>query len=73
MMEKKRIMDEDMDYQKQLKYEELGKKQIEGELYDQCINIVEIVKGQCMGKASTEETKAFFYKMIGIINLCNLI
>jgi len=41
------------------------KEQIEGELYDQCLKIVEIVKEQCMNKASTDETKAFFYKMIG--------
>jgi 14-3-3 protein epsilon len=41
------------------------KKKIEGELYDQCIKIVDIVKKACMGVASTDETKAFFYKMIG--------
>jgi 14-3-3 protein epsilon len=41
------------------------KKKIEGELYDQCISIVEIVKSSCMGVASTDETKAFFFKMIG--------
>jgi 14-3-3 protein epsilon len=41
------------------------KKKIEGELYDQCISIVNIVKDQCMKVASTDETKAFFYKMIG--------
>ena len=41
------------------------KKKIEGELYDQCISIVDIVKGQCMKVAATDETKAFFYKMIG--------
>jgi len=41
------------------------KKKIEGELYDQCISIVDIVKNQCMKVASTDETKAFFYKMIG--------
>jgi 14-3-3 protein epsilon len=41
------------------------KTQIEKELYDQCIAIVEIVKGQCMNVAATDETKAFFYKMIG--------
>ena len=41
------------------------KKKIEQELYNQCIKIVEIVKGSCMGVASTDETKAFFYKMIG--------
>ena len=41
------------------------KKKIEGELYDQCISIVEIVKTKCMSVAATDETKAFFYKMIG--------
>jgi 14-3-3 protein epsilon len=41
------------------------KKKIEQELYNQCISIVDIVKGQCMGVAATDETKAFFYKMIG--------
>jgi len=41
------------------------KTQIEKELYDQCIAIVDIVKGQCMNVAATDETKAFFYKMIG--------
>jgi 14-3-3 protein epsilon len=41
------------------------KKKIEGELYNQCISIVDIVKSQCMKVASTDETKAFFYKMIG--------
>jgi len=41
------------------------KKKIEQELYDQCIMIVEIVKSSCMQVASTNETKAFFYKMIG--------
>jgi len=29
------------------------------------MKIVEIVKKKCMGIASTDETKAFFYKMIG--------
>jgi 14-3-3 protein epsilon len=41
------------------------KKKIEKELYDQCMNIVEIVKESCMSVAATDETKAFFYKMIG--------
>ena len=41
------------------------KKKIEKELYDQCMNIVKIVESSCMGVASTDETKAFFYKMIG--------
>jgi 14-3-3 protein epsilon len=41
------------------------KKKIEGELYNQCVSIVEIVKIQCMKVASTDETKAFFYKMMG--------
>ena len=41
------------------------KRKIEQELYDQCITIVNIVKDTCMKVASTDETKAFFYKMIG--------
>jgi len=41
------------------------KKKIEKELYDQCMNIVDIVKDSCMKVAATDETKAFFYKMIG--------
>jgi len=41
------------------------KKEIEKELYDQCMKIVETVKDQCLKVASTDETKAFFYKMIG--------
>ena len=41
------------------------KKKIEKELYDQCMNIVSIVEKSCMGVAATDETKAFFYKMIG--------
>ena len=41
------------------------KRKIEGELYEQCISIVDIVKKECMKVATTDETKAFFYKMIG--------
>lgn len=41
------------------------KKRIEQELYNQCISIVDIVKDSCMDVASTDETKTFFYKMIG--------
>jgi len=41
------------------------KQKIETELYEQCIAIVDIVKGSCMKVASTDETKSFFYKMIG--------
>ena len=41
------------------------KKRIEGELYDQCMSIVNIVKEKCLGKCTTDETKAFFQKMIG--------
>jgi len=41
------------------------KKKIEQELYQQCISIVDTVKSSCMQVASTDETKAFFYKMIG--------
>ena len=41
------------------------KKKIETELYDQCMSIVKIVKDQCLDKCTTDETKAFFQKMIG--------
>ena len=41
------------------------KKKIEQELYEQCLQIVDSVKKNCMNVASTDETKAFFYKMIG--------
>jgi len=41
------------------------KKKIEGELYDQCMEIVKTVEISCMKMATTDETKAFFYKMIG--------
>jgi 14-3-3 protein epsilon len=53
------------------KYQKFGdglkayKTKIEQELYDQCITIVNTVKNTCMGVASTDETKAFFYKMMG--------
>ena len=41
------------------------KRKIEGELYDQCMSIVGTVKESCLKNATTDETKAFFYKMIG--------
>ena len=41
------------------------KKKIEGELYDQCIKIVNTVSGQCLALAQDDESKAFFQKMIG--------
>ena len=41
------------------------KTKIEQELYDQCIKIVKNVDEKCMGVASTDESKAFFQKMIG--------
>jgi 14-3-3 protein epsilon len=41
------------------------KKRIEGELFDQCIEIVNVVKDKCMKVASTNESKAFFLKMAG--------
>ena len=53
------------------KYQKFGdalaayKKKIEKELYDQCMKIVNIVKNKCFGLASDDESKAFFYKMIG--------
>lgn len=41
------------------------KKKIEGELFDQCIHIVNVVKDKCMKVASNNESKAFFLKMVG--------
>tara|TARA_B110000285_G_scaffold225168_1_gene283005 strand:+ start:158 stop:877 length:720 start_codon:yes stop_codon:yes gene_type:complete len=41
------------------------KGKIEQELYNQCIAIVDIVKSMCVQKCTTDETKAFFQKMIG--------
>ena len=53
------------------KYQKFGgalgdyKKKIEGELYQQCMLIVKIVKEKCLGLAAEDESKAFFQKMIG--------
>jgi 14-3-3 protein epsilon len=53
------------------KYQKFGdalaayKKKIEKELFDQCMKIVNIVKNKCFSLASDDESKAFFYKMIG--------
>ena len=41
------------------------KKKILNETFDQCLKIVENVKGSCLGVASTDESKAFFQKMMG--------
>ena len=41
------------------------KKKIEAELFNQCLDIVNIVKDRCMKLASTQESKAFFLKMAG--------
>jgi len=41
------------------------KKKIEGELFDQCIMIVNLVKDKCMKLAANGESKAFFLKMVG--------
>ena len=41
------------------------KKKIETELYNQCMNIVETVESTCLNVAAVDETKAFFYKMVG--------
>jgi 14-3-3 protein epsilon len=41
------------------------KQKIEQELFDQCKKIVDNVKASCMGVASTDESKAFFQKMMG--------
>ena len=41
------------------------KQKIEKELYDQCIQIVNNVENSCIKVASTDESKAFFQKMMG--------
>ena len=41
------------------------KDKIEKELYDRCVDIVQIVKGQCLPLAADDESKAFFQKMVG--------
>ena len=41
------------------------KKKIETELYDKCIEIVQVVKDKCLPLAADDESKAFFQKMIG--------
>jgi 14-3-3 protein epsilon len=41
------------------------KLKIETELFDQCINIVTLVKDKCLKIASDSESKAFFLKMVG--------
>ena len=41
------------------------KKKIEEELYDRCMKIVSIVKNQCLKLTADNESKAFFYKMMG--------
>ena len=50
------------------KYDELlqiYKQKIEGELYEKCIKVVNIVKNKCLPLTSDDESKAFFHRMIG--------
>jgi hypothetical protein len=53
------------------KYQKFGgalktyKTKIESELFDQCMHIVTSVKDGCLKCAADDESKAFFYKMIG--------
>merc|ERR1719163_742275 len=53
------------------KYQKFGgalgdyKKKIESQLYDQCMMIASTVNGGCLQVAADDESKAFFYKMIG--------
>ena len=57
--------------EKNPKYQKFGdalgayKKKIEKELEDNCTKVVEIVEKDCLKLAAEDETKAFFYKMIG--------
>ena len=41
------------------------KKKIEQELYDKCQMVVKIVNDNCLKLANDDESKAFFYKMVG--------
>jgi hypothetical protein len=41
------------------------KKKIEGELFNQCLSIVNLVKDKCIRLAANSESKAFFLKMAG--------
>ena len=52
-------------YQKYSGALEAYKKKIEGELYSQCLSIVNLVKDKCIKLASDSESKAFFHKMAG--------
>ena len=53
------------------KYQKFGgalatyKQKIEGELFDQCLSIVNLVKDKCISLATNSESKAFFLKMAG--------
>ena len=38
---------------------------LEQELYYQCIEIVNLIKSDCIDKANNDESRAFFYKIIG--------
>ena len=38
---------------------------LEQELYNQCIEIVNLIKSDCIDKANNDESRAFFYKIIG--------
>ena len=38
---------------------------LEQELYNQCIEIVNLIKSDCIDKASNDESRAFFYKIVG--------
>ena len=57
--------------EKNPKYQKFGdalsnyKKKIEKELEENCTKVVQIVENDCMKLAAEDETKAFFYKMIG--------
>ena len=41
------------------------KKKIEGELQEKCAMVIDMVKGSCLKRCSNDESKAFFWKMIG--------
>jgi len=41
------------------------KTKIQTELYNQCMKIVNVVNNKCLALSNDDESKTFFYKMIG--------
>ena len=58
-------IEQNQKYQKFASYMNEYKKQIEEELYKNCDEIINTIKTQVLTKASDDEPRAFFLKMIG--------